>query len=86
MNELITRSSLARLLGQNARIKALDNLPIAAVLINGSKRIPLYSAEIILNIRFQRIVQEQIAKSYRRLAWILTIKASVSNSSALLWP
>jgi hypothetical protein len=47
MNELITRSSLARLLGQDARIKALDNLPAAGVLINGSKRIPLYSAEII---------------------------------------
>jgi hypothetical protein len=47
MNELITRSSQARLLGQDARIKALDNLPVAAVSINGSKRIPLYSVEII---------------------------------------
>jgi hypothetical protein len=47
MNELITRDSLARLLGQDARIKALDHLQIAAVLISGSKRIPLYSAELI---------------------------------------
>jgi hypothetical protein len=48
--ELITRNSIAKQLQADPRLKAFDDLPVEAILINGSKRIPLYKASIVYEL------------------------------------
>jgi hypothetical protein len=48
--ELITRNSIAKQLQADPRLKAFDDLPVEAILINGSKRIPLYKASIVYDL------------------------------------
>jgi hypothetical protein len=41
---------MAKQLQTDPRLKAFDDLPIEAILINGTKRIPLYWASIVYDL------------------------------------